>query len=85
MSAARRNEVMKYLKVLCSLGLFIVLASNVWSISRWSESRGVYDDICYLRQAHLFQKFGLDGLDTNISREDDDYLVSKLKQIGFPN
>lgn len=76
---------MKYLKVLCSLGLFVVLASNVWSISRWSESRGVYDDICYLRQAHLFQKFGLDGLDTNISREDDDYLVSKLKQIGFPN
>jgi hypothetical protein len=85
MSATRRNEVMKYLKVLCSLGLFVVLASNVWSISRWSESRGVYDDICYLRQAHLFQKFGLDGLDTNISREDDDYLVSKLKQIGFPN
>jgi len=85
MSAARRNKVMKYLKVLCSIGLFAVLASNVWSISRWSESRGVYDDICYLRQAHLFQKFGLDGLDTNISPDEDDYLASKLKEIGYPN
>jgi hypothetical protein len=30
------------------------------------------------------QKFGLDGLDTNISRDDDHYLASKLKAIGFP-
>jgi hypothetical protein len=84
-SAARRNGAMKYLKALCALGLFAVVASNVWSISRWSESRGVYDDICYLRQAHLFQKFGFAGLDTNISRDDDDYLVLKLREIGFPN
>ncbi len=45
---------------------------------------GVYDDICYLRQAHLFQKFGLGGLDTNIARDDDQYLSSKLKAIGYP-
>ncbi len=31
-----------------------------------------------------FQKFGLDGLDTDISRDDDHYLASKLKEIGFP-
>ena len=62
-----------------------MLASNVWSMSRWSEARGVYDDICYLRQAHLFQRFGLDGLDTDISRDDDHYLASKLKEIGFPD
>ena len=74
---------MKYLKALCGLALFAVLASNVWSMSRWSESRGVYDDICYLRQAHLFQRFGLDGLDTNISRDDDHYLSTKLKEMGF--
>ena len=37
------------------------VASNIWTISRWSESRGVYDDVCYLRQAHLFKQFGLDG------------------------
>jgi len=75
---------MGYWKVFCGFGLFVVLASNVWSISRWNESRGVYDDICYLRQAHLFQKFGLDGFDTDISRDDDHYLTEKLKAINFP-
>jgi hypothetical protein len=38
---------MKYLKVLCGVGFFVVLVSNVWSISGWNEIRGVYDDICY--------------------------------------
>jgi hypothetical protein len=74
---------MPYLKAGCGLLFFLILASNVWTMSRWSESRGVYDDICYLRQAHLFQKYGLDGLDTNIARDDDHYLSSKLKEIGF--
>ena len=75
---------MRYLKAACGLLCFLVLASNVWSMSRWSEARGVYDDICYLRQAHLFQRFGLDGLDTNLARDDDHFMASKLKQIGFP-
>ena len=74
---------MKYLKVICGFALFAVLASNVWSMSHWSESRGVYDDICYLRQAHLFQRFGFGGLNTDISRDDDHFLSSKLKGIGF--
>jgi hypothetical protein len=73
----------RYLKAACAFVCFLVLASNIWTISRWNESRGVYDDICYLRQAHLFQRFGLDGLDTNIVRDDDHYLSSKLKEIGF--
>jgi hypothetical protein len=73
----------RYLKAACAFVCFLVLASNIWTISRWNESRGVYDDICYLRQAHLFQRFGLDGLDTNILRDDDHYLSSKLKEIGF--
>src|SRR5712664_2215683 len=75
---------MHYLKVFCSFGVCTFLASNVWSMSRWNEARGVYDDVCYLRQAHLFQKSGIGGLDTNISRDDDHYLSSKLKEIGFP-
>src|SRR5260221_13655195 len=75
---------MQYLKVVCGFLCFLILASNVWSMSRWSEARGVYDDVCYLRQAHLFQRFGLGGLDTDISRDDDHYLSSKLKEIGFP-
>jgi hypothetical protein len=75
---------MRYLKAACGLLCFLVLASNLWSMSRWNEARGVYDDICYLRQAHLFQKFGIDGLDTNISRDDDHYLSEKLKAIASP-
>lgn len=75
---------MNYLKVVCGFVLLAIVASNVWSMSRWSESRGVYDDICYLRQAHLFQRFGLAGLDTNISLDDDHYLTGKMKEIDFP-
>jgi len=74
----------KLVKLLCGIGFLLVLASNIWTISRWNESRGVYDDICYLRQAHLFKQFGLDGLNTDIKRDDDHYLVDRLKAIGFP-
>jgi hypothetical protein len=74
---------LKSLRLVCGIGFLLVLASNVWTISRWSESRGVYDDVCYLRQAHLFQKFGAGGLDTNIARDEDHYLVDSLKAIGF--
>jgi hypothetical protein len=75
--------MMHHLKIICGFVCLLVLASNVWSMSRWSESRGVYDDICYLRQAHLFQRFGLGGLDTNLARDDDRYFSSKLKEIGY--
>jgi len=75
---------MRFLKVACAIVCFLVLASNVRSMLRWNEARGVYDDVCYLRQAHLFQRFGLAGFNTDISRDDDRYLVSKLKEIGFP-
>jgi hypothetical protein len=84
MSIVRRNIALQYLKVFSSFGLLVMLISNVWLMSRWSEARGVYDDVCYLRQAHLFQKFGLGGLDTSISQYDDHYLSAKLKEIGFP-
>ncbi|WP_245310181.1 hypothetical protein [Bradyrhizobium jicamae] len=71
------------LKLLCAIGFLVVLGSNVSTISRWSESRGVYDDVCYLRQAHLFERFGLRGIDTNLTFDDDHYLKDKLKAIGF--
>src|SRR5882672_2249836 len=76
---------MKFLKALCAVGFLVVLVSNILSISGWNEIRGVYDDICYLRQAHLFQKFGPGGLDTDVSRDDDHYLSSRLKEIDFPS
>jgi hypothetical protein len=72
------------LKAACAFLCFALLVSNLWSMLRWSEARGVYDDICYLRQAHLFQKFGLGGFDTDVSRDDDGYLKSKLKEIDYP-
>ena len=75
---------MKFLKILCAIGFLVVLVSNIWSISGWIEARGVYDDICYLRQAHLFDRFGLRGIDTNINFDDDHYLKNKLKEIDFP-
>ncbi|WP_354105249.1 hypothetical protein [Bradyrhizobium sp. LB14.3] len=63
-----------------------VLVGHLWTMLRWNEARGVYDDICYLRQAHLFQKFGLvEGFDTSLTRDDDGYLKAKLKAIGYPN
>jgi hypothetical protein len=75
---------MKPLKLICSLACLLLFATQVWSMSHWNEARGVYDDICYLRQAHLFQRFGLAGFDTDISHDDDGYLTAKLKEISFP-
>jgi hypothetical protein len=75
---------MKFLKIFCAVGFLVVLVSNIWSISGWVEARGVYDDVCYLRQAHLFDRFGVRGIDTNITLDDDHYLKKKLKEIGFP-
>lgn len=75
---------LKLVKMLCGIIFLVMLASNIWTISRWSESRGVYDDVCYLRQAHLFKQFGLDGLNTDIKRDDDHYLANKLKEIRYP-
>ncbi len=83
MSVEPNSRPMLNLKLACGLVCCVILLSNIWTISRWNESRGVYDDVCYLRQAHLFQRFGVDGLNTDIARDDDQYLPSKLKQIGF--
>ncbi|TYL97421.1 hypothetical protein FXB40_08685 [Bradyrhizobium rifense] len=76
---------MKAAKLAFGLICLAILISNIATMSRWSETRGVYDDICYLRQAHLFQRFGAGGLDTNASRDDDRYFEGKLKEIAFVN
>jgi len=72
------------LKIVLAVLCLVMLGLQLRSMSGWGEDRAVYDDICYLRQAHLFQRFGLAGFDTDISRDDDGYLKSKLKAIGFP-
>ena len=72
------------LKVVGVGACFLLFAAQVWSMSHWNEARGVYDDICYLRQAHLFQRFGIGGLDTDLRHDDDGYLARKLNEINFP-
>jgi hypothetical protein len=79
----RTASMIKFLKIFCAAGFLVVLVNNIVSISAWTESRAVYDDICYLRQAHLFERFGLGGIDTDIARDDDHYLRDKLKEIDF--
>ncbi len=71
-------------KIACGLVCLIVLASNLWTMRNWTERTGVYDDLCYLRQAHLFQRFGLGGFDTDIARDDDQFFATLAREIGFP-
>jgi hypothetical protein len=71
------------LKVFCSALCLIVLASNFWTMRSWTERTGVYDDICYLRQAHLFQRFGLGGINTDIARDDDRFFATLAREIGY--
>src|SRR5262249_53739074 len=79
----RNASMIRFLKIFCAAGFLVLLVNNILSISGWSESRAVYDDVCYLRQAHLFERFGLGGIDTDIARDDDHYLRDKLKEIEF--
>ncbi len=71
------------LKIVFAVLCLVMLALQLRSMSGWNEARGVFDDLCYLRQAHLFQRFGLAGFDTDMSRDDDGYVRSKFKEIGF--
>jgi hypothetical protein len=75
---------MKLAKPVCVLLLLLVFAVLCRSFIGWSEDRGVYDDICYLRQAHLFERFGWKGFDTDLALETDNYLAQKLKNMGYP-
>jgi hypothetical protein len=75
---------LKHLKLVCGLVCLAIVASNLWSMSRWSERRGVADDLCYLRQAHLFQKHGLGGLNTDIALESDGYFSKLVTEAGHP-
>ena len=74
---------MKPAKILVGILFLAVLASNMFAISRWSETRGVYDDLCYLRQAHLFQRFGLAGFDTDLAKDDDRYFAGEQRDIHY--
>lgn len=57
----------------------------LFSMAKWTDIRGVWDDMCYLRQAHLFQRFGLDGLNTDLARDDDKYFFNMKQPNAVPN
>ncbi|RTL55414.1 MAG: hypothetical protein EKK40_01365 [Bradyrhizobiaceae bacterium] len=52
-------------------------------MSHWNERR-IPDDICYLRQAHLFQKLGVAGLNTDARLDTDKYFRGMAEQLGHP-
>jgi hypothetical protein len=76
----RSNQL---IRIIFSILCLVVVASNFWTMRKWTERTGVYDDLCYLRQAHLFQRFGLDGLNTDLSRDDDQYFARLAREIGY--
>jgi len=62
-----------------SFGIFVSVAI---SHTRLVEDRGVIDDICYLRQAHLFRTHGLiGGLDTDNAPAR--YVFKKANELGL--
>jgi hypothetical protein len=77
------KRLMPYLKVACWAGCIFIFVSNTLFMAHWNERRGVWDDLGYLRQAHLFQRFGLDGINTDARRDDDHFYVKALKDIGL--
>jgi hypothetical protein len=81
--ATAKRGPMGYLKVASCVICICILVSNTLTMSRWTEYRGVTDDLGYLRQAHLFQRFGVSGLDTDARRDDDHFFVKALKSAGF--
>jgi FtsH-binding integral membrane protein len=77
------NRLLFWFKVASWAFCILILANNTLMMSQWNERRGVYDDLGYLRQAHLFQRFGVGGLDTDARRDDDHFYVKALKDIGL--
>jgi len=69
-------------KLLGSLALVCFLVPVLLTMSHFTDSPGVFDDLCYLRQAHLFERFGLGGLNTDIRLDDDGFFSDLLKARG---
>lgn len=69
-------------KVVGTLSLIAFLIPVTLTMSRFTDLPGVYDDMCYLRQAHLFQRLGVKGLDTDLRLDDDGFFANLLKTKG---
>jgi hypothetical protein len=79
----KRRLAADYLKVASWVICICILANNTFLMSHWNEHRGVTDDLGYLRQAHLFQRFGVGGLDTDARRDDDHFFAEAQKSAAF--
>jgi hypothetical protein len=74
-------------KVLATIACAVILLLQLVAMSKWPNIRGIYDDLCYLRQAHLFQTLGVLGLNTDITLDTDGYfrdLIKPVVPVGTP-
>lgn len=76
-------QPLKTAKLVGLLVVLVVFGFMAAAIQRWSEHRNIGDDVCYFRQAHLFQLYGLDGINTDLSR-DNGFLAARLKHVTDP-
>jgi hypothetical protein len=81
--AVRRRFSRQFFALRLAFGVICLLLAGgvVWSAAHWSERRGVFDDIGYLRQAHLFKRFGIAGLNTDIKLDDDHFFRDAAAEI----
>jgi len=68
-------------KVLATIACAVILLLQLVAMSKWPNIRGIHDDLCYLRQAHLFQTLGVHGLNTDITLDTDNYFRDLIKPV----
>ena len=68
-------------KVLATIACALILLLQLVAMSKWPNIRGIHDDLCYLRQAHLFQTLGVHGLNTDITLDTDNYFRDLIKPV----
>jgi hypothetical protein len=76
----RKALASKAAVLLAVMAMFLAVIHTMMS---WNDMPGVTDNICYLRQAHLFSRFGIAGIDTDLRRDTDGWLSHPSRSYGF--
>ncbi len=71
-------------KYVAAAACCIMFVLQIISMSGWPNLRGIIDDLCYLRQAHLFQTLGIDGLNTDLALDSADRYFANLIEPLYP-